>query len=363
VKKRPEDLRQHLSGSLDDEQIDGIDAFGSQVPSDSSEQACELAADEVLVHGLLRDRGLHNAERDEQRIRDVMSVIESNEHQQPSPVEPGRKTDRKSSPINPKSRRVALASLVAALAAVFLLVFSLGGQDRATAAMVSLEKIIEVAKQRIDRSYRIFVVEEYDANELPRNAPPINRRRNHDQIAGAVIHVRGPNEFVFVRRISDGRQRVSGCDGQESWAFREDGPVRVSSDLYRFRSGLPGRQQDLPFVNLQTHLQQLRVGYDIELTEEALESTGGRELSQLVATRKSFDVRGPMSVAVWFDTETGVVYQMLLDKLPRRGGGPKSVRLELLNPEDLGKTDFGPDFFSHDSHHEPLREVRYEDAR
>jgi hypothetical protein len=133
--------------------------------------------------------------------------------------------------------------------------------------------------------------------------------------------------------------------------------------LNRFRSGLPGREQDLPFVNLQTHLQELHVGYDIELSGETIESSDGRKLSQLNATRKSFDVRGPYEVAVWFDTETGVVYQMLLDKLPRRGGGPKSVRLELLNPENLGQTDFGSDFFSHDSHHEPLRQVRYEEEQ
>ena len=139
--------------------------------------------------------------------------------------------------------------------------------------------------------------------------------------------------------------------------------VHVSSDLSRFRSGLPGREPDFPFINLHEHVQQLNLGYDIELSGETIESSDGRKLSQLNATRKSFDVRGPVEVTIWFDTATGVVYQMLLDKLPRRGGGPKSVRLELLNPADLGQTDFGPDFFSHDSHHEPFREVRYEVAK
>ncbi len=96
---------------------------------------------------------------------------------------------------------------------------------------------------------------------------------------------------------------------------------------------------------------------NIEVGTRTLESSDGRKLSQLIATRKSSDVRGPASVEIWFDAATGVVYQMLLKKLPRRGGGPKSVRLELLNPEDLGQTDFGPTFFSHDSHREPLRKV------
>ncbi len=354
---RPADHGQHWSDWLDDEQSDGIDSAHSHLPNGATEEAREIAADEMVVHGLLRDRALRDPDQDEQRIRDVMNAIESSGNGQALTVETtGVETAGRE---NANHRRVALASLATALAAAFLLMFTFGRHDQASAAMVSLQKIIEVAQQPVDRSYRLFVVEEYRQDRLPRDLRPNSIRRKQEDINGAVLHVRGPNEFVFVRRLLDGRQRVSGCNGRESWAFREGGPVHVSSELTRFRGGLPGEQQQLPFINLHTHLHNLTEGYDIVLKQES-GSSDGRLLSELIGTRKAVEVRGPKWVSIRFDAKTGVVYQMVLNQLPRRSGGPKSVAIELLNPEDLGNADFGPDFFSHDSHHDPFRQVRYE---
>ena len=53
---RPADHGQHWSDWLDDEQSDGIDSAHSHLPNGVTKKAREITADEMVVHGLLRDR-------------------------------------------------------------------------------------------------------------------------------------------------------------------------------------------------------------------------------------------------------------------------------------------------------------------
>ena len=172
------------------------------------------------------------------------------------------------------------------------------------------------------------------------------------------MYVRGANQYVLTVLLPTGLKRTSGCDGQQSWAFREDGPVQVSADLSRFRGGLPGQQQDIPFINIHSHLTQLRDGYDVQLSDQGDHASDGSVVSQLIGVRKSRDVRGPKQIQIWFDSRSGTVHKMLLDGLPRGRGGPKSLALELIDESELA-----PRFFSHKSHHEPGRRVRDEDEQ
>ncbi len=58
------------------------------------------------------------------------------------------------------------------------------------------------------------------------------------------------------------------------------GPVHVSTDLNRFRGGLPGQQQDIPFINIHDHLSQLRSGYEVELSKDQETASDGAVLYQ-----------------------------------------------------------------------------------
>jgi hypothetical protein len=49
---------------------------------------------------------------------------------------------------------------------------------------------------------------------------------------------------------------------------------------------------------------------------------------------------------------------MVLDGLPKEGGGPRRVELELDSSDPLG-----PDFFTHQAHHEPGRRIEAEPKR
>jgi hypothetical protein len=336
-----------LSDWLDDDEVKS-----PRSPDSVFEQSSEAVADSLLVHGLLADQGRRDDEQEVQRLRSVMERIDSEDDAESVTLAEARR---------PSGRRrfAILTSALTIAAAVLVMFVVLGPQQNVSAAMASLEKVIEAAAKPFDRTYRVSVIEEYPRGKKPRNlSQEAWEREAEEQIDGATLFVRGANQFVLTVMLRSGIMRTSGCDGEVSWAFRENGPVHVSADLSRFRGGVPGRQQDLPFMNMHAHLSQLLSGYEVELTDEVDAATDGTVLSQLVGVRQSRDVRGPKQIEIWFDADSGTVHTMVLDGLPRGRGGPKSVMLELEDQSDLA-----PDFFSHEAHHEPGKRIRYEDGQ
>lgn len=291
-------------------------------------------AEAIVVHGLLTDMSRRFPAEDEMRVDSVMQAIEE-------PVAPEKSTSWSWLFGRPKQTAFTATAMIACVALIFIF----QGINPTEAAAASLERIIAVAQQSIDRTYTIQVIDEYPAS-TPRNEKQGN-------IDGAILHVRGPDKYVLIRELKDGRQRLTGCDGTESWAMREDGPVHVSSDLNRFRGGLPGEQQDLPFINLQSQLMQLREKYFVESLPEAGREFEGRAMMGLVCLRKSHEVRGPKRVEIWADRETGGIHRMLMDNLPRGKGGPRSVMIQLTEESELPEN-----FFSHTAHHESGRKIK-----
>ncbi|MCP4942213.1 MAG: hypothetical protein GY924_09595 [Planctomycetaceae bacterium] len=334
-----------LSDWLDD--ADENPEGKSDVPSS---EASETVAESLLIHGLLTDIGSRDDDAEAKRIHTVMQQIDAEFAADSVNVAP------KSVP-HSRRRFAILTSALTIAAAVMVMFVVFGPHQSVSAAMASLEKVVEAAAKPFDRTYQVRVVEEYSRDKRPRNlSQEAWDRKAPEQIDGATIHVRGADEYVMTVLLKTGVTRTSGCDGQVSWAFRENGPVHVSKDLNRFRGGMPGNQQDMPFLNIHANLSQLKIGFDVELADEQETGADGTLLSHLTCVRKSNDVRGPKQVDVWFDAEDGKVHKMLLDGLPRGRGGPKSVMLELVD-----QSVFAPNFFSHNAHHDPGKRIKFED--
>lgn len=310
----------------------------------SASEASETVAESLLIHGLLSDIG--RREDDADRIHAVMQRIDA---------ESESAAVTNAAPYEPQKRRwfAMLTSALTIAAALIVMFIIFGPHQSVSAAMASLEKVVEAAAKPFDRTYSVRVVEEYPRDKRPRNMAQEDwGREAKEQIDGSTLYVRGANQYVMIVMLISGEKRTSGCDGNQSWAFRQSGPVRVSTDPHRFRGGVPGQKQDIPFLNLHANLSQLRNGYDIELGDEQEGAGNGKVLSKLIGVRKSRDVRGPKQVEIWFDADDGTVHKMLLDGLPRGGGGPKSLMLELVDQSELGHQ-----FFFHESHHELGRRV------
>lgn len=341
-----------MSRQIDESFSDWADGEREGVVGDvvnaDERDASEMAA-LLVVHGLLTETAAYDEDAAVSRMKALMLRIES-------------EAQTKTVPNTPRvglmgHRRVALLTSSFVVAAVLMaMVFVVAPQQSVSAAMASLERVIEAAAKPIDRTYTVQVIEQYSPDKRPRNLPnPVHQRPAKEGIDGASIVVRGANQYVMTVVLDSGIKRLIGCDGEVSWAFREDGPVHVSPDLDRFRGGMPGSQQDLPFLNIHDHLSQLTVGYDVVLSDQVATADDGSELSQLICTRKSNAVRGPKRVELSFDRRDGTVRTMVLDGLPRGRGGPKSVRLELTGQDELS-----PEFYSHQSHHEPGKRIRVE---
>ena len=335
-----------LSDWLDDENENP--ASKSDVPSG---EASETIAESLLIHGMLADIGSRD-DADAERIHAVMQRLDAE-------FATGSLNVASTSVPHGRRRFAILTSALTIAAAVMVMFAVFGPHQSVSAAMASLDKVMEAAAKPFDHTYTVCVVEEYPRNKRPKNlSQEAWDREAPEQIDGATIHVRGADEYVMTVMLKTGMTRTSGCDGRVSWSFREDGPVHVSEDLNRFRGGMPGSQQDMPLLNIHANLSQLKIGYDVELADEQDTGTDGTLLSQLNCIRKSNDVRGPKQVNVWFDAEDGTVHKMLLDGLPRGRGGPKSVMLELVDQPTLPSN-----FFSHETHHEPGKRIRYEDSQ
>jgi hypothetical protein len=241
-------------------------------------------------------------------------------------------------------RRAALAAQAACLLlAAGLIGWRLSG-DRLLAANDELHRILRAQQEA---STRTFLVTALDG-EASLRSPVAPRGQPQPSADDAVLHVRGPDRYVLVRRFPDGTSFVTGYDGTHSWSVPPQGPVRVSTDPRRFRGALPGERHAIPFVDLRASLQQLEEAYAVR----TLEKSSREGLRELQATRKGSAYGGPKSVTIWYDGQTRRIQAMLLDRLPQARGGPRSVLLERID-----EADRGPDFFDHPAHHEPTREV------
>lgn len=235
---------------------------------------------------------------------------------------------------------------IAAVVAASILVAAWVRQPTASAASVALERIVAAAGAARDREYRISVLD-HGLDGPPPVVMSAGRGRKPG-VDGSRLFVRGDDRFVLIRTFGDGSEFVTGSDGSIGWAVPPKGPVHVSHDTRRFRRGVPGENEEVPFLDLRSGFDGLRRGYDLSLTE----GQGGG--SRLEAVRRGPRRRGPERVNVWFNAD-GVATRIEIAGLPAGDGMPRAVALELVSQREV---DAG--FFGHGFHHAADRPIAWE---
>lgn len=301
--------------------------------SEHDELATQIKSDPQVARRLAEVACLHD------RLRNLVSLDQ--DEQTPPAMNPV------SSSVS-RTRRSVLSLVTAACLLLGAgLIFWKVGSTPAIAAAVELQRIIEANATLESRTYRISSLDSSEDEDLPLRGgqkPPLD---------GALLHVRGSEEYVLERFFSDGTRFITGSDGQTAWAIPPRGRVRVSREPDRFRGAVPGQQHALPFIDMRASLEQLADAYDLRV-EQTIADDGTR---QLEAVRRADASGGPKEVTIWYDAESGVIQRMQLSRLPRNQGGPRSVVLELVEQRELDD-----EFFQHFSHHSSDREV-IEDER
>lgn len=241
---------------------------------------------------------------------------------------------------------VGLVSAACLLIVCGVLLFRTLGEATVLAASVELDRIIAAVERPLDRTYLVT-----DSSRVQAAGPksPARGRGGQPPVDGALLHVRGSGDrYVLVRRYPDGTEFITGSDGETAWAIPPRGRVRVSLDPLRFRGAVPGEQHAIPFIGLRENLRDLEEAYDLWVVRQDDEPGLGR----LEASRKRGVAGGPKRIVIWYDLKTDVIRKMLLDRLPRERSGPEAVYLDLVE-----ESQRGDDFYRHDTHHSPDREV------
>ena len=224
-------------------------------------------------------------------------------------------------------------------------------------AAAALDQVIAALDRSVDCSYVIRVLDPGAGRQggNPVEKPDRGRFPPAAFLDGARLHLRGSSQYVLEQALPDGFTRTLGSDGQTSWCIRGDGPVRTSTDPYHFGAGVLAGQQNTPFLELRTQLEDLRRFYQLEWFTPPTDPATPVRLKGLRGSRHSAAQGGPKEIELWFDPATGQIHRMLLNGLPRGAGGPASIALELASTAPLPQ-----DFFHHQAHHEPSRRVEAE---
>lgn len=257
----------------------------------------------------------------------------------------------------PYARRIVAMLGAMAVAVVALVVLWKGiGETPAAAAALELNRLIAANARATDRTYLIEV--ETRAPESPQEGRPEQGRPPKPSMDGAILHMRGQDQFVLIRTTPEGLPFVTGSDGQTSWAVRPDGPVRVSADLNRFNRDLPGHEHSMPLINIEEGLERLRTAYTVQvLPTETPDDTVGtqNEALRLLVAVKQRGQRGPRRVEITYVMATGQIRELRFVEMPY-GPDRLTLRLFLLKERDLGR-----DFFGHAAHHDPTRVIEFEE--
>lgn len=235
-----------------------------------------------------------------------------------------------------------------------LLVFVLGGLGLLlpVGTASALERLRVALEQELDRTYRIEVLDTFVEDTDP---PRVDRGRYSvgAHLDGATLWLRGPQRFVLEQHLPNGETRTIGSDGREAWSVRGNGPVRVSFETGRFGGSVLEKRRELAFLDLRQQVLNLERSYALEWVERA----DSDSLSRVRGTRRSEVRGGPRDIELWFDDD-GITHRMVLRRLPRGNGGPRSVSIELVSC-----TPLPTDFFQHHAHHEPNRPILREPRR
>ncbi len=256
-----------------------------------------------------------------------------------------------------RRRSFAMASTACAVLLAVSLLWQAVDAPTASAAIVELNRIIKANESLMDRTFLITV---HDVVIPPKHQDPNSperRRPPKPSLDGAVLDVRGSDQFVLKRKTAQGELFITGSNATTSWAVRPDGPVRYSNDPTEFARDLPGHEDGLPINNLHDGLEALRTAYDLEvLPREDSPSAASQDdeiCREMVAVKKP-GFRGAARVEIRYAESSGTIFEM---RFYQMAYGPQHITLTMTAIEQRPLPD---NHFDHSSHHGPQRAVEFE---
>lgn len=290
----------------------------SEQPTNPQPEDMGRQADDRLLHALLLH--MHDpqaAEHRQQRVGRVMRIIEG------AAQEPKRVLRF---PVWAKRGLWAAAAMILVAVGLIAILHS------PSPALAAIDDMVKSLARPGDRTFRIQV-------EPPDVAMP-DDRPGLDQ---ATLYLRDANQYVLVRRDPKGGDALDGYDGQQSWRIRAGVLVETKDGLGAGRIPMPQVMANVPFVDLAQTLRRIRVDYVVERFDRASLKAGGDLLRHVLARRKSHDVKGPETVEIWANPDTGMPQRIVFDEAKFQGSPqPRQLTLGLVSESTLAGDWFSP---------------------
>ncbi|QDV24658.1 anti-sigma factor family protein [Aureliella helgolandensis] len=254
-------------------------------------------------------------------------------------------------------RSFTVASTASAVLLAVAVLWQTVDAPNASAAIIELDRIIKANDFPMDRTFLISVRDVMIPPKHQDPASPERRRPPKPSLDGAVLDVRGPNQFVLKRKTVHGEWFITGSNGTASWAVRPDGPVRYSNDLTHFARDLPGHEDGLPIHNLHDGLEALRTAYDLELLppgDGTSAATPDSETHRRMVAVKKPGFRGAVKVEIRYAESSGKISEMRFEQM---AFGPQQITLTMTLTQERILPE---NHFDHSPHHGPERALEYE---
>lgn len=332
-------LQKYFDGDLAEDQFERLQQL---LKSDSSSIA--RFVENAFLHDRLR--GVFQAQSALRQIPPLESCPDSLSENQ-------RRNPSRRSPV---SRRRLLISAAIAASVLFAFAIWRSGGEQALAGVSELQRVIAANSLEAIRVYSMDVEALETGSTKRQRAETEERRPVKPPLDRAVLYVRGKQDFVLIRKTLSGDDFITGCDSLLSWAIAPDGPVRVSDDLARFNRDVPGHEFAMPLCHLSDALERLHSVSDLALLPIEYsdgDSSDSEPRRLLVATKKKGQ-RGPRRVEITYFADSGLIESLRFVDMPY---GPEriTVRLSIMPTPSLPD-----DFFHHQNHHAPDREIERE---
>jgi hypothetical protein len=290
----------------------------------------EQQADDRLMHALLvQIYDPLSAGHRRQRLDRLMQALNGEvSSSATSPAADGSAVGRARYKVWAGRRAWAVAAMIAIALGILALTRT------SSSAMASVDNILAALEGPGDRTYRLLV-------EPP--TPPVSSRPGLDE---ALLYLRGGTQYLLVRKSQQGGDLLDGYDGRQSWRVRAGELAEVRNGLGAGGIPVPQPMQDVPFVDLRQTLAQLRSDYAVEQTVNSPLENGGRPLLHVLAGRKSRAVKGPPTIEIWADPQSGIPVRIIFDRAKFQGSQePRRLTFELVSESPLPA-----DFFRAQAH-------------
>lgn len=220
----------------------------------------------------------------------------------------------------------------AAAAVIAIAVGAFGFSTSTRPAHASVAQILTALGRPGECTYRISVA---PADTEPRHG-----------LNGATLYLRDGRHYLLVRIDHKGRELFDGYDGQSSWRIRAGAFVEDREG--RGAGGIPmsGLMAEVPFVDLQRTRESIQRDYGVERFDLAPLGAGGAQVRHLLARRRAPQTKGPVTIEIWADPQSGTPQRIVLDDAKFQGNpAPRRLTFELVSEAQLPS-----EWFHHGAH-------------